>query len=116
MQPLEIIRGTTKTVNIAITDEGTTYVPSQDDKLIFAVKSGFPDSEYEIKKVLTAEQFDNATNVYSFEIKPDDTANLSIGRHFYDVGLQSGEDYIMVIECSHFDVMPNISAMEEEEE
>ena len=46
---------------------------------------------------------------YVLQISPSDTEGLDVGRYYYDVGLQIGGEYYMVIEQSLFTVLQNIS-------
>lgn len=112
-QPLAIIRGTTQVVNISVNDPGGgAYKLTAGEVLRFGVKRKpeDPDSECVIKKELTAENLDD--NVYVLTLLPADTRDLPFGSYFYDVGLQSGNNYYNVIECSDFVIGYNITAPE----
>lgn len=112
-QPLSIIRGTTQVVNITVKDpDGGAYQLTTGEILRFGVKRRpeDPDSECVIKKVLTAENMDGG--VYVLTLLPTDTRDLPFGSYFYDVGLQNGNNYYNVIECSDFIIGYNITAPE----
>lgn len=112
MLDIKMIRGTTMTLDIGLTDaDGAVYTMGENDKLIFGVKSNPENTDYDLKKVLTAS--DGQTDgSYKLSLTPGDTIDLPIGRYYYDVGLQSGTDYYTVIECSAFELLTNITKKE----
>ena len=110
-QTLSIVRGTTMSIIIAIDQvNGEEYTMANDDTLRFCVKRNASDSDYVINKEIT-----NASSKdggYELVLSPEDTENLDVGRYYYDVGLQIGGEYFMIIETSIFNVTQNISARE----
>lgn len=112
-QPLTIIRGTTQTITIAVkNDDGTAYTLADGETLRFGVKRHPEDADSLclVKKSLTAASLDNG--LYILTLLPSDTKDLPFGNYFYDVGLQSGNNYYNVIECSDFIVAYNITLPE----
>lgn len=110
-QPLAIVRGTTKTMTISLTDEsGAVYELGTNEKLRFGVKAHPGDPAYLFSKEMSSESLDDG--LYSFMIEPSDTENLDFGCYYYDIGLQSGDAYFNVIECSEFRVDYNITSRE----
>lgn len=110
-QSIAIVRGTTLTINIGITlSDGQIYTAGENDILRFCVKKDPDDAEYTIRKELTAANFKDGS--YVLQISPSDTEGLDVGRYYYDVGLQIGGEYYMVIEQSLFTVLQNISERE----
>lgn len=111
-QTIKIVRGTTNSFSVVITDEATgdPYTLEAGETLRFGVKSMPTDSAYLITK-----EFDTADDNgnYGFVLDPDDTINMSFGSYYYDVGMQSGDDYYNVIVASPFEVCYNITEWEE---
>ena len=109
-QTIDIIRGTSKTINIAVaTADGEPYVLGDNDILWFSVKRSCEDDTCVIKKALTSVHYDNG--VYVLHLSPRDTMNLDIGRYYYDCGLQIVGEYYMVIEASQFNILRNVSSI-----
>lgn len=110
---IKIIRGTTNTFDISITDEsGAAYVLQDGETLRFGVKSSADDSYYCFCKTLTSENINESGDAYTLTLCPSDTEGLMFKRYCYDVGLQSGDDYYNVIPCSGFIVEHNITKWE----
>lgn len=106
-QAIEIVRGTTNTFHITVTDaSGGLYTPKSGDVLVFGIKKD-PKKETEllVKKIISIA----AAGTYAFTIDHNDTANLPVGQYWYDVGLQSGGRYLNVIEPSPFFVAANVT-------
>lgn len=103
---VEIIRGTSNQFDITISDiNGSLYTLKSGDKILFGVKKRATDTEYVILKTVTSGE----NGVYSVALEPDDTANLTFGKYFYDVGLETGDDYFNIIEPSLFEIKANIT-------
>lgn len=112
-QKLSIVRGRTETIHITISDaSGNAYVLGNEEKLIFGVKKNYYDASYLIKKTLTIHDVSSISGTYILTLKPEDTQYLRCDKYFYDVGLQSGNDYYTVIECSHFILERNVTIRE----
>ena len=108
-QTIDIIRGTSKTVNIAVSNaDGTPYQLRSSEKLRFCVKRGYEDDVCVIEKELTSIHYNDG--VYMLHLSPSDTESLDAGRYFYDCGLQIGGEYYMIVERSQFNIIPNISS------
>jgi hypothetical protein len=109
-----MIRGTTHILNISLSDSSNgSYVLPAREVLRFGVKKRPSDRAYLIKKELTSANYENG--VYVLILSPSDTEELPFGRYYYDVGLQNGDSYFNVIECSEFDVLYNITEREDAE-
>lgn len=110
-QPITMIRGTTQTIYIKLHDaEGNPYALDEGETLRFGVKKCPKDKERILEKTITAANAEDGE--YVLNLSPSDTENLDSGYFFYDVGLQNGAEYFNVIECSKFELVPNISARE----
>ena len=107
-QPLTIVRGTTRTISISITNEnGTPYSLESGEVIRFGVKKRPSDTEYLFHKEITSPG--QEAGVYTFIINPADTENANFGCYYYDVGLQSGTSYFNIIECSEFRITHNVT-------
>lgn len=103
---LRVIRGTTKAIRVTIRDAaGNLYTPREGDIVRFGVKRSYDSTRYLIERE-SAEIVDSAV---LFRLSPEDTAVLDLGQYRYDVGLQSGPDYLNVIPYSIFEIMPNVT-------
>ena len=110
---IEVVRGTSHTFRISILDEfGQPYVMQPGEILRMGVKDEVDAQEYVLEK-----EVDYTFNIggeYIIILQPSDTLFLDCKKYWYDVGLQSGVDYFMVIECSPFVVRQNITSVEGE--
>ena len=107
-QTISIIRGTTNVFVVAVQDSsGSPYLLTEGETLIFGVKSRPGDEEYVIIKTLTVDNL--LTDASVLRLNPEDTEALSYGRYCYDIGLQRGTDYYMVLPCSDFNINHNIT-------
>lgn len=107
-QAISIVRGTTNLFKVAVQDaSGSPRLLEDGETLIFGVKVKAGDEDYVIHKVLTNDDLLNDT--YLVRINPEDTEDLSYGRYCYDIGLQRGADYYMVLPCSDFNIEHNIT-------
>ena len=105
-QDIEIIRGTSNTLNIAVTDaNGEPLTLSDGEVIIFGVKKRTEHEKCLIKKIITKV----TDGVCSVEISPADTESMDFGKYSYDVGLKSGNDYFNIIPCSEFRVCDNVT-------
>ena len=107
-QTIKIVRGTTNSFSVAITDKetGDPYELSTGEFLRFGVKLLPTDTTYILEKTISeADENDK----YTFVIDPSDTINLSFGSYWYDIGLQSGSAYYNIISASPFELAYNIT-------
>lgn len=111
IQKISIVRGTTQSLEISVSDsDGQIFAPQDGDKLVFGVKSNPNSTVYDILKTLTSDNFSDGK--YLLELTPEDTAGLAIVPFWYDVGLQRGDDYYIIIEKSPFELAQNITTKE----
>lgn len=111
-QAITMIRGTSAAFGVAVTDEdGNAYTLQSGETLRFGIKTTPNATEYILQKDFT--DTDTEGN-YTFTIDPADTAALDFGAYWYDIGLQSGEDYWNVIPASAFNIAYNITGLEAE--
>jgi hypothetical protein len=103
---VEIVRGTTNTFEITVTNaNGEPYILGSNEKLLFGVKKSHTDTKYIfVKTVRTGEN-----GVYTVTIYPEDTEKCECCKHFYDVAVQSGDNFFNVIEASFFHVRKNVT-------
>lgn len=107
-QKIEIIRGTSNTFSIDVSDaDGRPYVLADGESIIFGIKKKAEDAEAIFVKNATASEVEGN---YVVSIAPSDTENLDCGRYAYDVGLKTGTDFFNVIEPNPFMIQPNITS------
>lgn len=105
---LSVVRGTTNTIRIDVTDaNGTPYVLGIGEVLRFGVKRNAASSDYLIRKDITS-----GTGSYLVTLMPEDTIGLAVSQYLFDVGLQSGDNYYNVIPATVFNVLGNITKRE----
>ena len=105
-QTIEIVRGTTNTLKIEVTDaDGNAYNLEDGEKILFGVKKDAKDEALVIRKTVT-QLYDGYCTI---DLAPADTIGLEYGRYVYDVGLQSGNDYHNIIPVSALVIQPNIT-------
>ena len=108
-QTISIIRGTTNTFGIALTnEEGAPVLLEEGQVIVFGVKKNPKDIDCIFVKRTTG----LVDDVYCFTIEPSDTIDLEVGRYFYDVGIQHGDSiYYNAIESSIFNLEQNITKL-----
>lgn len=103
---IEIIRGTSKNIRLSLTDEaGNNYAPRPGDVAVFGVKRLLSSKELVITK--KAEVQEDGTAL--FTLLPEDTAELCCDKYFYDVGLETGDEFYIVIPATTFRIKNNVT-------
>jgi hypothetical protein len=69
------------------------------------VKKKHTDTDYVFVKGVKV----GKDGVYTVNINPEDTEECDCCRYYYDVAVQSGENFYNVIEASVFDICKNIT-------
>lgn len=104
---IEIIRGTTNTFEITVTNaHGELYNLTSNEQLLFGIKKNYTDTEYIFVKAVKVGE----NGVYSVTLRPEDTKMCDCCKYFYDVAIQSGTDFYNVIEASNFTIKKNITS------
>ena len=107
MEKIEIVRGTTNTFRISITDAaGKPYIPVAGDRVVFGVKKNRADETLLITKTAQVSQDGRA----QVKIEPEDTAELCCDNYYYDISLETGEDFYNIVEASPFRISYNITS------
>lgn len=116
--PLEVRRGDSYSFSWKIKNiDGTYFVPSTNDEVIFGIKRNRRASNYLIKKIYTLEDFvDSGFNVV---LSSDETANFLPSEYEYDIGVKVQEDsesfsFHHIIGISPFKVIDSITTPENE--
>lgn len=105
-QDVEMVRGSTHTFAIAVTDaDDEPYTLKSGETLIFGVKKDPRDQDNLIQKTVTAGE----NGVYNVEFVPGDTADLAFGKYFYDAAVQSDANFFPVIPISVFHIKKNVT-------
>lgn len=108
---INIIRGTTNDLSLSIEDEnGEQYTLQDGEKIIFGVKSNAENSDYDIVKTLTSA--DMVDGICTIKLTPADTAELAFGRYYFDIGLQTADDYYMIVPCDEFYICKAVTQKE----
>lgn len=109
--PIEMVRGTTQVFKIVIKNQDKTpYILQAGEVIRFGVKEDLSQNTFVLKKEITSEESED--DGYILTIKPEDTLSLRCKKYFYDVGLQSNDDYYPIIPCNQFCLIPNITSFE----
>ena len=104
---IEIVRGTTNTFVVSIKyEDGTPYTPKPGDFAVFGIKKLSTDGDLLITKKATIQSDGSA----EFTILPEDTENLCCAKYVYDISVESGSDFINVIERSVFYISNNVTS------
>ena len=111
---IEMIRGTTSIQQIRLMEEEQPYILSDNEYLHFGVKEAGYNSRFLINKKFTSKDQDINTGIVEFKILPNETISLPAKTYKYDIGLQSGEDYFIIIPESNFIIKQNITQYTEE--
>lgn len=105
-QKIEIVRGTTNTIEITLTDgDGNLRTLSSGEVIVFGLKEKLTDSEYVFVRAAVVKDL----GVYTFEIEKEDTEQCEVGTYWYDVGLQSGDYFFNIVEASPFVIIHNVT-------
>lgn len=106
VQKVEIVRGTTNVIQITVTDGyGNLRTLSSGEAILFGVKEKLTDENYIFVRAATAQDL----GLYAVELAKEDTAERKLETYWYDVGLQSGDDYFNIIETSPFVITANVT-------
>lgn len=113
-QKINVIRGTTCKFDIQLKDESGEFYRLKDGEVLrFGIKDKMELDKTLITKQITAADINEDGDAYTLHITPEDTEHLDLRRYYYyDVGLQSGNDYYNVIPCSDFALGINITSKE----
>lgn len=104
-----VIRGTTNSFGVTVTDEeGNDYTLEADQVLVFGLKRNkLDDNRVLVKKINRR----NSGEHY-LEISPEDTKNLEPGMYYYDIGMQQGQSiFYNIVEASPFVIKPNVTKL-----
>ena len=111
---IEMVRGTTSVQLIRLIEGSSPYILSDDEYLRFGVKEAGYNKRLLINKKFTAKDQDKNTGFIEFSIMPNETASWPVKTYKYDIGLQSGQDYFIIIPESDLILRQNITSYTEE--
>lgn len=104
---IEIVRGTTHNIQVAVRDAtGRPYNLGAGEKVVFGIKKNTESNEAPLI-VKTAEPI--SEGVFSVKLCPEDTKDMPCGNYFYDVGLDTGTDFFNVIKPGKFKIIGNVT-------
>lgn len=104
-------RGTTSLQQIRMMLDGEPYFLDEGEFIRFGVKESHDSTRMLIDKKFTAKDQDS-DGFIDFAIEPNETLKWPCKTYKYDIGLQSEQDYYIVIPESDFIVRPNITSYE----
>ena len=112
-QVIRIDRGRSDVEELTIEDvvAKEIYELQSGEILRFGVKKNINDPNCIFIKECTDKDADE-NGTYAIYITPEDTINLPVGKYYYDIGIQSGEDYWPVIPWTEFVIGPNATEKE----
>lgn len=106
-QKLEIVRGTTTPLILEVYDpQGLAYIPAEGERLVFGIKK---DPERETAPLFTKVAEFLGGGQFLLKLRPEDTADLSCGKYYYDASLDTGDDFFNVIKPSPFYLVANVT-------
>lgn len=106
MNKMEIIRGTTTSIEIKLTDaDGYPYILNPNEKVVFGVKKHPNDKKVIFAKVAE----DIGDGVFLVTLDPEDTQNLDIGMYYYDAGVDDGVNFFNAVKPSLFELNMNVT-------
>lgn len=110
--PIKITKGTTNYLYISLYDDEEPYILSDNEYILFGVKANVNSKYYVLYKKITSA---NLQEDYSYEIiiDPEDTSELPLGRYTYNIGLQSGKDFAILISDNLFEIISSVTEREE---
>ena len=105
---LELTQGNTGEVGIvAFDNEGVPIVPENGDRVVFKVMSG---GKVAVKKVLTADDWDDIEKAFILRLEPEDTENLPAMAYKYDcMYVWPNGDAKTFINCNVFEILEAIA-------
>ena len=101
-------KGTTLVQNIDIISEGAPYLLQADEQLHFGVKESADASKLLIAKTWNSSD-QSSDGAVELKILPKETLKLPSKIYKYDIGLQRGEDYFIIVPESDFVVKNSIT-------
>lgn len=106
---IKLPRGNSAAFNLMLTNgDGTKYVPSENDTVIFTVKKSRSKSAAALitKKIVPSEDM-------VINIDPADTIGMAEGDYYYDVAVCiGGSGFYTVVLCDEFKLLPALGDME----
>lgn len=108
-EEMSVVRGTTNSFSVTITDEeGNEYTPEADQVLVFGLKRNRLDENRVLVKKLTR----RTSGDHYLELYPEDTKDLEPGTYYYDIGMQQGESvFYNVVEASAFEIKASVTRL-----
>lgn len=113
---LQVVRGTSKTIDLTVTDGGGAVVDLTGSTIYFTVKANIKDTVPLIQKksidILEIEIYDPRGGVARIFLNPADTQNLALVPHIFDIWvvLSSGKRY-QVVGPATFHMLPSVTVI-----
>ena len=107
---IKMIRGTTFERALRLFYEGQVYRLKPGEILRFGVKENERQDRYLIKKEWTYDQI--TEDAFILTITPQDTSRFPCKKYKYDIGIQRGDNYFIIVPESDFILSNNITSWE----
>lgn len=106
---IKLPRGNSAAFGLTLTNgDGTAYVPSENDTVIFTVKK----SRVRSAAALIVKKIAPSDNMV-ISLDPADTIGMAEGDYYYDVAVcVGGTGFYTVVICDEFKLLPALSDME----
>lgn len=110
-QPLEITRGRTVPISFPVYNEktGAPYVLADGELLLFGIKKDPDKDQAPIFVKAAVADPDAGEGWYLVTLHPEDTQDLAPGVYYYDIGLESGGEYLDIVRKSTFTIESNVT-------
>lgn len=105
---IQIPAGTTFSMTIKITKNGTPYRLFSGDIIAFGAKRSLSETSFVIYKELTSNDYSEDDGGYVLTLDTSDT-NISAMRYYYDIGLKTSTgDFYKIVPTSFLKVTENV--------
>lgn len=96
---IDIIRGDNRTFKFQRKTEQGTLISDLPNEMYITFKPNDVIQNYVIQKLYSKNEitFDSSNNYWSFELKPEDTNNLSYGEYLFDIEIITEENKVKTI-------------------
>lgn len=116
MNPI-IYQGETTTIKIRPKVDGNFYTLTNNDLIIFGMKTNVKDKKFVIKKILNSSNYNSASNSYIFTLSASETASIAAATYIFDIGLQLGNgdsaNYYYIKKPDFIDVVGTVTKKQE---
>ena len=98
---IELTRGDSLVLDVVISSDNGSYVPSSGDSIRFAMKKHYTDEECVINK-------DIPNDTMQLKIDPSDTKSLDFGKYVYDMQLTTSAGVVNTFVSGNFYLLEEV--------